>query len=71
SGLTAPTMRGWSKRFQVFADLCKGCGTCETTCPNGAIAVQAAAGRAWIDDERCLTCGYCTTACPEFAIRVV
>lgn len=70
-GAPAPTMQSWSKRFQVFADLCKGCGTCEGACPNGAIAVRAATHRAIIDDERCLTCGYCTTACPEFAIRVV
>ena len=49
----------------VRADGCKGCGTCETVCPTGAIRVDKTA---WIDEDRCVGCGRCAEACPAKAI---
>ncbi len=66
-----PTLKGYSKRFQVFEKLCKGCGHCIEACPNYAIDFDEDNKRAVINESRCLTCGYCTSACPEFAIRAI
>jgi ferredoxin len=45
---------------------CAACGTCEESCPTGAI--QAKRGSYNIDDEVCIECGACEAACPNGAI---
>ncbi len=52
----------------IIAGLCKGCGTCVETCPNGALSIVEE--KAQVDVSGCILCGYCSAACPEFAIRV-
>lgn len=66
-----PTLKGYSKRYQVIGILCKGCGNCLEACPNYAIDFDEEEKKAVIDKFKCLTCGYCTSACPEFAIRTI
>lgn len=66
-----PTLKGYSKRFQVVDILCKGCKNCLETCPNYAIDFDEGNKKAAINQSKCLTCGYCTSACPEFAIRAI
>lgn len=51
----------------VLIDRCKGCGTCETVCPTGAVEVHTTAQ---IDESRCIGCGRCADACPVAAISL-
>ena len=51
----------------VINDSCIACGACEATCPNGAIAMDDAAGRFAIGDA-CIDCGQCAEQCPMGAI---
>lgn len=66
-----PTVKGYSKQYQVFTNLCKGCKTCVAACPNYAIEFDEETKKAYINEEKCLTCGYCTSSCKEFAIRLI
>ena len=66
---TPPSLDAGEKQVLVVATLCRGCGTCLSTCPNAAITMME--GKARIDPGICLRCGYCVPACPQFAIRVV
>lgn len=42
---------------------CIGCGLCERTCPNNAIAVKNNVAR--IDYDKCTACGKCVAKCPR------
>lgn len=44
---------------------CAGCGTCEETCPTGAIE---SGPNYKIDQEICIECGACESACPNGAV---
>lgn len=66
-----PTVKGYSKKYQIFPGLCKGCKACIAMCPNYAIEFDEEKKTAYINEEKCLTCGYCTSACDEFAIRTI
>lgn len=44
---------------------CIACGACESTCPVGAITVDAAAV---VNADACIDCGACEGACPTGAI---
>ncbi|MFO7965414.1 MAG: 4Fe-4S binding protein [Desulfobacterales bacterium] len=54
-------------RFRVTfdADLCTGCGECESRCQFQAITVN---GIAQIDFDKCFGCGNCVTTCPVGAL---
>jgi len=57
----------------VDTRLCTGCGTCPSTCPFGAIALQrgeSVLSLAVVDPLRCGGCGNCVTACPPKAISM-
>ena len=51
--------------LRVIADKCTGCGTCESACPFGAIAVVEGVARVY---ETCVDCGACIDSCPEGAL---
>jgi electron transport complex protein RnfB len=57
-------------RFIAFvnADKCKGCKTCITRCPVGAIKLKHYPGyagkRAFVVEEECIGCGLCVLTCP-------
>lgn len=50
----------------VITDSCISCGSCESTCPVGAIA--AGDGTYKIDEAACVDCGACAGGCPVGAI---
>jgi predicted aldo/keto reductase-like oxidoreductase len=66
-----PTVKGYSKRYQVFSSICKGCRACVSACPNFAMEFDEEKKKACVNVEKCLTCGYCSPVCKEFAIRLV
>lgn len=49
-------------------DSCVGCGTCEGTCPVGAIVVTD--GIAVVDESTCVECGACVSNCPVEALSL-
>ncbi len=49
-------------------DNCISCGTCEATCPMGAISQGD--GKYEIDESVCVECGACEAACPAGAIEL-
>lgn len=51
--------------YKISAD-CISCGTCEGTCPVGAISQGAETYT--IDADTCVSCGACAEACPVQAI---
>jgi ferredoxin len=58
-----------SKRLNIVALACEGCGECVEHCENGALSVVE--GKATVDHERCILCGYCAPHCERLAIRMV
>lgn len=53
----------------VDEDICSSCGTCETVCPYGAIAVNRKKGVAEVNEALCKGCGTCCAACPSGAAQ--
>ena len=49
-----------------ITDDCIACGTCEDTCPVGA--VSEGGDKYVIDASKCTDCGECAENCPEKAI---
>lgn len=62
-------LRAIDKSLFVFKPLCTGCGACEESCEQSAIAVEGA--KAAVSKEKCILCGYCVPVCPQFALRIV
>lgn len=58
-----------TERLQVNTADCIACGTCESVCPTGAIAVTG--NYAVIDQKECIQCMQCLDACPTGAIVTV
>lgn len=63
---------------EIDQDRCRGCGTCISRCPFGAvyhdgttITLHGAKMRAiTLEPEKCFGCGLCATSCPEEAITM-
>ncbi len=49
-----------------ITDACVSCGTCEATCPVGAISMGEEHYE--IDQDTCVQCGACQAGCPVEAI---
>ncbi len=58
---------------QVSAEICTGCGTCETTCYFNAVDMYEEDGepKARIIAEKCMGCGLCQVSCPDEAISLI
>lgn len=57
--------------FRVEADECIGCGSCDYSCPTGALEkTDSFLGIFSIDPYLCDDCGKCVTKCPEDCIVV-
>jgi len=50
------------------ADLCNGCGVCETRCQMEAIHMDDSI--AVLDPDRCIGCGLCVSTCPKKALTL-
>lgn len=53
--------------YVINKDTCISCGSCQGTCPVGAVAPNDE-GTYSIDPDTCLSCGACATNCPVEAI---
>lgn len=64
----------WRTQTPIVTDRCTGCGICAGFCPDGCIALVAAAGRfpkrAQINYNFCKGCLICAAECPVKAIEV-
>lgn len=60
-----PESQSFKPQLLVFSNLCTGCGSCEATCPNGAIRLKD--GKFNRDREICADCGECVPNCPSRA----
>jgi ferredoxin len=55
--------------LRLDAEMCVGCGSCETVCPHAVFAVTD--GRSTIcDRDACMECGACALNCATGAITV-
>lgn len=52
----------------VDADLCNGCGTCESVCTENAVAVDRE--KAAVERDKCRGCNLCVLKCPTGAMRL-
>jgi ferredoxin len=50
------------------SDLCIRCGVCASSCPFGALSVDAGSLR--IDEARCMGCGVCVSVCERGALAL-
>ena len=66
--LTKDFILAEGKTATVRAERCMACGLCELNCPFGAVAVDAAEGRAVVTAVLCKGCGVCTASCRMNAI---
>jgi len=59
----------WRAFKPIVTNKCVGCGTCEKTCPDGAIKVNPKTKKAEIDYDYCKGCLICMNVCPVKAIK--
>ncbi|MGA1867085.1 MAG: NADH-ubiquinone oxidoreductase-F iron-sulfur binding region domain-containing protein [bacterium] len=57
-------------RYEIVAELCKGCGICLKKCPMDAITGEKKKAHT-IDQEKCTQCGACFSKCPFTAIKKI
>ena len=50
--------------------VCIGCGVCESSCPQGAVALSGAVAHAVVDANVCRGCGICAADCPSGAMQL-
>ena len=62
----------WRIFIPVFhAELCNGCGTCETFCPEGVVHKRVDSDTFIADYDYCKGCGICAYECPKDAIEMI
>ena len=58
------------RRYEIDAELCRGCSRCAQKCPTGAISSKL--GEVFtIDAAKCVKCGTCKSECRFQAIKEV
>lgn len=55
--------------LRLEQELCTGCGTCLTVCPQEVFAVEHGKARI-IEQDACMECGACMLNCPAGAVWV-
>ncbi len=62
--------------FNIFPQLCKGCGLCKEKCPHGVLDWSDELGLYGtptiepIYSEECTACKMCENSCPDCAIKI-
>ena len=56
--------------IEIDQELCDGCGSCETGCPEGALRIIDGKARL-VGESLCDGLGACIGRCPKEAIRVI
>jgi NAD-dependent dihydropyrimidine dehydrogenase PreA subunit len=54
----------------VDVERCVVCGTCEKSCPYGAIHMDKDEKTLEIDEEKCFRCGLCASRCKMRALAM-
>jgi len=73
----AITQDGKRASFNMFPDLCKGCGLCIQKCPVNIIVwskdlgVYGTPAVRTNDQDKCIACKICEGVCPDTAIRII
>ncbi|HOB34811.1 MAG: 4Fe-4S binding protein [Firmicutes bacterium] len=63
--------------FNLFPDLCKGCGLCMQKCPvkiiiwSQDLGVYGTPAVETSDQDKCIACKMCENVCPDAAIRII
>jgi NADH:ubiquinone oxidoreductase subunit F (NADH-binding)/(2Fe-2S) ferredoxin/Pyruvate/2-oxoacid:ferredoxin oxidoreductase delta subunit len=57
-------------RYEILAELCKGCQACKRDCPRQCISGEKKAAHV-IDQAACIKCGMCFEVCKLGAVEVV
>ncbi len=72
AGTTLANKTGsWRIFIPVYhAELCNGCGTCETFCPEGIVHKRVDGDTFTADYDYCKGCGICARECPRDAITM-
>ena len=58
-----------TKNLEILYDFCKGCGTCEGICPQGAIHLKRKENGRYFphrEEDLCQKCGICYKSCPAW-----
>jgi len=58
-----------TKDLKILDEFCKGCGTCEGVCPQGAIRLHRQENGRYLprrEEELCRTCDLCYRSCPAW-----
>ncbi|MTI93869.1 MAG: 4Fe-4S dicluster domain-containing protein [Firmicutes bacterium] len=67
---------GKKASFNLFPDLCKGCGLCIQKCPVNIIewskdlGVYGTPAVRTYDQDKCIACKICEDVCPDTAIYI-
>ncbi|MEM4645658.1 MAG: 4Fe-4S binding protein [Archaeoglobaceae archaeon] len=60
----------YNRSLEFVAELCFGCGTCESVCPKEAIEIKRNGKRFMANiSDSCIVCGVCADLCPYGALR--
>ncbi|MBN2157563.1 MAG: glycyl-radical enzyme activating protein [Candidatus Lokiarchaeota archaeon] len=65
-----PESQEFTPQLSYLFDRCSKCGTCEKTCPEGAITIDFETGVQIIQDK-CTLCGQCVENCPQKALEII